>query len=49
MGWMKRHMQHIERTMGLLLWTVGLMMVTGQFTRFSWWILEQFPALATLG
>ena len=49
MGWMKRHMQHIERTMGLLLWTVGLMMVTGQFTRFSWWILEQFPALATVG
>ena len=49
MGWMKRHMKHIERTMGLLLWTVGLMMVTGQFTRFSWWILEQFPALATLG
>ena len=49
MGWMKRHMQHIERTMGLLLWTTGLMMVTGQFTRFSWWILEQFPALATLG
>jgi len=49
MGWMKRHMRHIERTMGLLLWTVGLMMVTGQFTRFSWWILKQFPALATLG
>ena len=49
MGWMKRHMQHIEQTMGLLLWTVGLMMVTGQFTRFSWWILKQFPALATLG
>ena len=49
MGWMKRHMRYIERTMGLLLWTVGLMMVTGQFTRFSWWILEQFPALATVG
>ena len=49
MGWMKQHMRHIERTMGLLLWTVGLMMVTGQFTRFSWWILKQFPALATLG
>jgi cytochrome c-type biogenesis protein len=49
MRWMKRHMQRIERTMGLLLWTVGLMMVTGQFTRFSWWILEQFPALAAMG
>jgi cytochrome c-type biogenesis protein len=49
MGWMKRHMARIERTMGLLLWTVGLMMVTGQFTRLSWWILERFPTLATLG
>ena len=49
MAWMKRHMRRIELSMGLLLWTVGLMMVSGQFTRFSWWILEQFPALATLG
>ena len=49
MAWMKRHMMRIERIMGLLLWTVGLMMVTGQFTQFSWWILEQFPALSSLG
>ena len=49
MAWMKRHMERIERIMGLLLWTVGLMMLTGQFTDFSYWLLEQFPALATLG
>jgi len=49
MGWMKRHMTQIERTSGLLLWTVGLMMLTGQFTAFSWWLLEKFPALASLG
>ncbi len=49
MAWMKRHMDRIERTSGLLLWTVGLMMLTGQFTAFSWWLLERFPALATLG
>lgn len=49
MAWMKRHMERIERVMGLLLWTVGLMMVTGQFTAFSWWLLETFPSLATLG
>ena len=49
MAWMKRHMQRIEQAMGLLLWTVGLMMIMGQFTRLSWWFLEQFPALATLG
>lgn len=49
MAWMKRHMDRIERFSGLLLWTVGLMMLTGQFTAFSWWLLERFPALATLG
>ncbi len=49
MAWMKRHMTRIERTSGLLLWTVGLMMLTGQFTAFSWWLLERFPALAALG
>ena len=49
MAWMKRHMDRIERTSGLLLWTVGLMMVTGQFTAFSFWLLEHFPALATIG
>ncbi|WP_108263191.1 cytochrome c biogenesis CcdA family protein [Mangrovicoccus ximenensis] len=47
--WMKRHMAQIERVMGLLLWTVGLMMLTGQFSAFSYWLLEQFPGLATLG
>jgi cytochrome c-type biogenesis protein len=49
MAFMKRHMDRIERISGLLLWTVGLMMITGQFTDFSWWLLERFPVLATLG
>ena len=49
MAAMKRHMGVIERVSGLLLWTVGLMMLTGQFSAFSWWLLETFPALATLG
>jgi cytochrome c-type biogenesis protein len=49
MAWMKRHMDRIERISGLLLWTVGLMMLTGQFTAFSWWLMERFPALAALG
>lgn len=49
MGWMKRHMDRIERTSGLLLWTVGLMMLTGQFAAFSYWLLERFPALALIG
>ncbi|MDU9006812.1 cytochrome c biogenesis CcdA family protein [Sedimentitalea todarodis] len=49
MGWMKRHMEQIERVMGLLLWTIGLLMLTGGFSSFSYWLLERFPALATLG
>jgi len=49
MGWMKRHMRRIEQVMGALLVFVGIMMVTGQFTAFSWWLLEQFPGLAVLG
>lgn len=49
MAWMKRHMERIERVMGLLLWTVGLMMLTGGFAQFSYWLLETFPGLATLG
>ncbi len=49
MGWMKRHMERIEKVMGLLLWTIGLMMLTGGFSAFSFWLLETFPALAVLG
>jgi cytochrome c-type biogenesis protein len=49
MNWMKRHMERIERVMGLLLWTVGLLMLTGKFTDFSWWLNERFPALQAFG
>ncbi|MGB0307338.1 MAG: cytochrome c biogenesis CcdA family protein [Paracoccaceae bacterium] len=49
LGWMKRHMQQIERIMGLLLWTIGLLMLTGGFSDLSYWLLERFPALGALG
>jgi cytochrome c-type biogenesis protein len=49
LGVMRRHLDWVERASGLLLWTVGLMMVTGQFTDFSWWLLETVPALARVG
>ncbi|MFD0981370.1 cytochrome c biogenesis CcdA family protein [Tropicimonas aquimaris] len=49
MAWMKRHMDRIERIMGLLLWTIGLLMLTGGFSQFSYWLLETFPSLALLG
>ena len=47
--WMKLHMQRIEQAMGVLLCIVGLMMITGQFTRVSWWLVEYFPTLAIIG
>lgn len=49
MAWMKRHMAQIEKIMGLLLWTIGLLMLTGGFSAFSYWLLEIFPALAYVG
>jgi len=49
MNRIKRHMSLIEKLMGGLLLVVGFMLVTGLFTSFSFWLLETFPALATLG
>jgi len=46
---LKRHMGLIEKIMGGLLVVVGLALLTGAFTAFSWWLLESFPGLATLG
>jgi cytochrome c-type biogenesis protein len=49
MSRMKRHMATIERAMGLLLLGVGVALLTGWFTQFSFWLLETFPALALIG
>ncbi len=48
-NFMKRHTDRIEKIMGLLLWTIGLMMLTGGLSDFSYWILENVPFLASLG
>ena len=49
MNQIKPHMKLIERIMGGLLVLVGLALVTGAFTTFSFWLLETFPILATVG
>ena len=49
MAKMKKHMGLIEKVMGGLLLLVGIALLTGAFTAFSWWLLETFPAFATLG
>jgi cytochrome c-type biogenesis protein len=42
---LKRHMKLIERLMGGLLLLVGLALVTGAFTEFSYWMLETYDTL----
>jgi len=49
MNRLKRHMGLIEKVMGALLVAVGLALLTGAFSAFSYWLLETFPSLATLG
>ncbi|BAU77217.1 cytochrome c-type biogenesis protein [Metapseudomonas furukawaii] len=34
---------------GIVLILMGLAMVTGQLTRFAWWLLEVFPVLGRIG
>ena len=48
-NWFKNRMSVIESLMGLLLWTIGLMVLTGGFEDFSFWILDNFPALGDFG
>lgn len=45
----RRHLATIERAMGFLLVVVGLMILTGEFERLAYWLLETFPILATIG
>jgi cytochrome c-type biogenesis protein len=46
---LRRHGARIERIMGLLLWTIGLLMLTGGFSAMSFWLLDTFPFLAYVG
>ena len=49
MNRLKPHMKMIERAMGVLLVAVGVALLTGAFSAFSFWLLETFPALGALG
>jgi cytochrome c-type biogenesis protein len=49
MNKLKRHLLIIERAMGLMLIIVGLALLTGAFSRFSYWLLEAFPSLSQFG
>jgi len=45
----KRHLHRVEQVMGALLVLTGVLFLTGNFTRISYWFLETFPILATFG
>lgn len=45
----RRHLGRVEKAMGALLMVVGLMMITGDFERLAYFLIDTFPTLATLG
>ena len=45
----RRHLGMVEKTMGGMLVVTGVMFLTGTFTALSYWMIETFPGLATLG
>lgn len=45
----KRHMALVEKLMGALLILVGILLLTGGFASFSFWLLETFPILSRVG
>jgi cytochrome c-type biogenesis protein len=45
----KRNLGIVEKIVGALLVLTGLLFLTGNFTRLSYWFLETFPVLGRLG
>ena len=52
MGFMsgfRKHLRRVEQVMGVLLVLSGLMFITGGVQAVSYWLIEQFPWLLSLG
>jgi cytochrome c-type biogenesis protein len=45
----RRHLPKVEKAMGGLLVLTGILFITGQMSVMSYWLLETFPALGTIG
>ena len=45
----RKHLGTVEKVVGVLLVITGLLFLTGQFTRISYWFLETFPILQSFG
>ena len=46
---MKRHLDNVERAMGVLMVLTGIAFLTGAISNVSIWLLETFPALQNIG
>ena len=46
---LRRNADRVEKVTGLLLLTVGILLVTGAFTSISFWLLEYVPFLSWFG
>jgi cytochrome c-type biogenesis protein len=45
----KKYLGIVEKVMGVLLIITGILFLTGDFTRISFWMLETFPVLQQFG
>ncbi len=45
----RRHVATVEKAMGGLLVVTGVLFITGSMSTLSYWLLEAFPALGTIG
>lgn len=45
----RRHVGAVEKAMGAMLVLTGVLFLTGTFSALSYWMIETFPGLATLG
>ncbi|NIA69734.1 cytochrome c biogenesis protein CcdA [Pelagibius litoralis] len=45
----RRHVATVEKVMGGLLVVTGVLFITGSMSTLSYWLLDAFPALGTIG
>jgi cytochrome c-type biogenesis protein len=45
----RKHLGTVEKVVGVLLILTGVLFLTGNFTRISYWFLETFPILQSFG
>jgi cytochrome c-type biogenesis protein len=45
----RRHLPRVEKVMGAMLVVTGIMFLTGSMQTISYWLLELFPGLASIG